>query len=80
MTGDELRRLCCKRCGGEDTARSIETISASCGIVGLDDDGQPDFGGETTVHWDSSTTVGFDCSACLAEAEAVLDLFELASP
>lgn len=75
MNAGDVQQLRCRRCGGVDTARSIETILGSCEIVGLDHDGQPDYCGGTTVHWDSSTTTGFDCRSCLAEAPELDQLF-----
>lgn len=83
----------CRHCGGSEIS-TVEDLSGSCGIDihSIDANGDIDWdydGMGTEVHWDSSTTTGFQCEVCYATEtsleelivaeEAYLDPAELAA-
>ncbi len=63
-----VARLACPRCGSTRLS-SVEHLTAlgRCRAITVDADGAPTFHwtGWTDVEWDSSTTVGLQCDACL---------------
>lgn len=70
-----MRAIRCKGCGSDRIA-SVETLLGSCNIEGIDDDGAPEFSGSTDVHWDTSTTTGYECRDCGMETVELDDLVE----
>ena len=68
MPKKQLRRLpCCSKCGS-DAIGEIDTITGFAMISGVDDQGKPEWTGNTEVDWDSQRYTGkmrtFICIAC----------------
>ncbi len=59
--------LCCPNCGDSEHFATEEDIKGSAGVtVSVAEDGTRsyDHDGDTTMYWDTSTTTGFECTAC----------------
>lgn len=58
----------CPRCESESSLATLEQIYGLAGCSAISADG-PDWGGETEVLYDTSTTVGVSCQECGWEYE-----------
>lgn len=59
----------CPHCGNKEGFTEADVVCASASILSFDETGEPEFVGETEVHWDSqvldtSESEPYGCDAC----------------